>query len=182
MQGRITITRGTRNSAYPNTAIFVRSALCHRNERILITGGAGSSGLTSANRLVELGHEVLCVDNTSRAPENIAPLLQNPRFESCATTSPFPIYVEVDLIFISPARRARPLSIRSGPTTQDQHHGRDQMGSGKTPENSDCSARKRGVRRSARTPSERKLWGNTLTQSVRAPAMTRVKDARRLCL
>ena len=48
----------------------------------MITGGSGFLGSHLCERLLQEGHEVLCVDNfyTGRR-SNIAPLLSNPLFE-----------------------------------------------------------------------------------------------------
>lgn len=69
-------------------------------KRILITGGAGFLGSHLSDRLIEAGHEVLCVDNfyTGRR-DNIAHLLQHPRFELLRHDVSFPLYVEVDAIY-----------------------------------------------------------------------------------
>ena len=69
-------------------------------KRVLVTGGAGFLGSHLSDRLLEAGHDVLCVDNfyTGRK-ENIAHLLQNPRFELLRHDVCFPLYVEVDAIF-----------------------------------------------------------------------------------
>jgi UDP-glucuronate decarboxylase len=69
-------------------------------KRILITGGAGFLGSHLSDRLIDAGHEVLCVDNfyTGRR-ENIAHLLQHPRFELLRHDVSFPLYVEVDAIY-----------------------------------------------------------------------------------
>ena len=57
-------------SSYPST------------KRILVTGGAGFVGSHLCERLLGLGHEVLCIDNffTGRR-SNVAHLLREPRFE-----------------------------------------------------------------------------------------------------
>ncbi len=69
-------------------------------KRILITGGAGFLGSHLSDRLIEAGHEVLCVDNfyTGRR-DNIAHLLQHPRFELLRHDVSFPLFVEVDAIY-----------------------------------------------------------------------------------
>ncbi|MBN4668354.1 NAD-dependent epimerase/dehydratase family protein, partial [Pandoraea nosoerga] len=68
--------------------------------KVLVTGGAGFLGSHLCERLVEQGHDVLCVDNYftgSRA--NIAHLVGNPRFEVMRHDVTFPLYVEVDQIY-----------------------------------------------------------------------------------
>jgi UDP-glucuronate decarboxylase len=70
------------------------------NRRILVTGGAGFVGSHLCERLLDQGHEVLCVDNfytSSRA--NVAALLANPRFELMRHDVCQPLYVEVDEIY-----------------------------------------------------------------------------------
>lgn len=69
-------------------------------KRILVTGGAGFIGSHLCERLLELGHEVLCVDNfyTGRRA-NIVHLLDNPYFEVMRHDICFPLYVEVDEIY-----------------------------------------------------------------------------------
>ncbi|AOI68341.1 NAD-dependent dehydratase [Burkholderia ubonensis] len=69
-------------------------------KRILVTGGAGFLGSHLCERLVELGHDVLCVDNYfTGTKQNVAALLGNPRFEALRHDVTFPLYVEVDEIY-----------------------------------------------------------------------------------
>jgi UDP-glucuronate decarboxylase len=66
----------------------------------LVTGGAGFLGSHLCERLIEAGHDVLCVDNFfTGARRNIAPLLSAPTFELLRHDITFPLYVEVDQIY-----------------------------------------------------------------------------------
>jgi UDP-glucuronate decarboxylase len=68
--------------------------------RILVTGGAGFLGSHLCDRLINEGHEILCLDNffTGRK-QNIAHLLQNPNFELIRHDVIDPFKVEVDQIY-----------------------------------------------------------------------------------
>jgi UDP-glucuronate decarboxylase len=68
--------------------------------RILVTGGAGFLGSHLCDRLLAMGHEVLCADNLSTgAQANIAHLLDHERFSLLRHDVCFPLYVEADEIF-----------------------------------------------------------------------------------
>ena len=93
--------------------------------RILVTGGAGFLGSFLCERLVEAGHEVLCVDNyyTGRR-RNLAHLLNRPNFELLRHDITFPLYVEVDQIY-NLACPASPIHYQRDPiqTTKTSVHG-----------------------------------------------------------
>lgn len=69
-------------------------------KRVLVTGGAGFLGSHLIDRLIEAGHEVLCVDNLfTGTKRNIDHLHAEPRFEFMRHDITFPLYVEVDEIY-----------------------------------------------------------------------------------
>ena len=71
----------------------------HR-KRILVTGGAGFIGSHLCERLLNEGHEVICLDNYfTGSRDNIFHLLDNPRFELVRHDVTTPYYAEVDEIY-----------------------------------------------------------------------------------
>ena len=69
-------------------------------QRILVTGGAGFLGSHLCERLLAVGHDVLCVDNYFTGKKsNIAHLMGNPRFEALRHDITLPLQVEVDQIY-----------------------------------------------------------------------------------
>ncbi|MBW1930586.1 MAG: SDR family oxidoreductase [Deltaproteobacteria bacterium] len=69
-------------------------------KRILVTGGAGFIGSHLCEKLLEEGHEVICVDNFYTGnKENIVHLMRDPYFEVLRHDITFPLYVEVDEIY-----------------------------------------------------------------------------------
>lgn len=94
-------------------------------KRILVTGGAGFLGSHLCERLLNQGHDVLCVDNFFTGPrDNIVHLIGNPRFELMRHDVTFPLYVEVDEIY-NLACPASPLHYQQDPvqTTKTSVHG-----------------------------------------------------------
>jgi hypothetical protein len=72
----------------------------HLERRVLISGGAGFLGSHLADRLLERGYQVLCVDNFfTGTRRNIEHLLNHKRFELLRHDITHPLFVEVDEIF-----------------------------------------------------------------------------------
>lgn len=72
----------------------------YSRKRILVTGGAGFLGSHLCDRLLQEGHEVLCLDNFfTGSKENIAHLFGHPRFEMIRHDLVQPIFLEVDEIY-----------------------------------------------------------------------------------
>jgi UDP-glucuronate decarboxylase len=72
----------------------------HFQKRILITGGAGFLGSHLCDRLVEEGHDVLCMDNFfTGSKRNISHLLGKPNFELIRHDLVQPIFIEADEIY-----------------------------------------------------------------------------------
>lgn len=94
-------------------------------KRILVTGGAGFLGSHLCERLVSLGHDVLCVDNFyTGSKQNISHLMQHERFELLRHDVTFPLFVEVDEIY-NLACPASPIHYQRDPvqTTKTSVHG-----------------------------------------------------------
>ena len=97
----------------------------HLRKRILITGGAGFLGSHLCKRLLDDGHEVLCLDNFfTGTKDNVLDLLDNPHFELMRHDVTFPLYVEVDEIY-NLACPASPIHYQHDPvqTTKTSVHG-----------------------------------------------------------
>ena len=95
------------------------------HKKILVTGGAGFLGSHLCERLLNEGHEVICVDNYFTGnKENIAHLLGNPYFEFIRHDVTFPLYLEVDHIY-NLACPASPVHYQHDPvqTTKTSVHG-----------------------------------------------------------
>ena len=69
-------------------------------KRILVTGGAGFLGSRLCERLVDDGHDVICLDNFFTSQKsNVVDLLDRPNFELIRHDVTLPIYLEVDEIY-----------------------------------------------------------------------------------
>lgn len=69
-------------------------------KRILVTGGAGFLGSHLCERLVDAGHDVICLDNFFTSQKtNVVHLLGRPNFELVRHDVIVPIFLEVDQIY-----------------------------------------------------------------------------------
>ncbi|MEN1681170.1 MAG: UDP-glucuronic acid decarboxylase family protein [Planctomycetota bacterium] len=69
-------------------------------KRILVTGGAGFLGSHLCDRLVEQGHDVICLDNFFTSQKtNVAHLLDHANFELVRHDVTHPIWLEVDEVY-----------------------------------------------------------------------------------
>lgn len=96
-----------------------------RPKRVLVTGGAGFIGSHLCERLLNLGHNVICVDNFfTGTKENIAPLMSNPNFEVLQHDIVQPLYIKADEIY-NLACPASPIHYQFNPveTTKACVHG-----------------------------------------------------------
>ena len=94
-------------------------------KRVMVTGGAGFLGAHLCDRLIAMGHDVLCVDNFfTGSKRNVSHLLDHPNFELMRHDVTFPLYVEVDQIF-NLACPASPIHYQYDPvqTTKTSVHG-----------------------------------------------------------
>lgn len=94
-------------------------------KKVLVTGGAGFVGSHLCDRMMEDGHDVLCVDNFfTGTRDNLIGLLDKSHFELMRHDVTFPLYVEVDEIF-NLACPASPVHYQYDPvqTTKTSVHG-----------------------------------------------------------
>ena len=94
-------------------------------KRTLVTGGAGFLGSHLCDRLVDLGCDVICVDNYfTGTKDNVVRLMNSPNFELVRHDVTFPLYVEVDEIW-NLACPASPVHYQHDPvqTTKTCVHG-----------------------------------------------------------
>ena len=107
------LTQSHRGSGYPSVM------------RILVTGGAGFLGSHLSEKLLTLGHEVICVDNFfTGSKTNIKHLVQDTNFEVIRHDVTFPFFLEVDGIF-NLACPASPVQYQKNPvqTLKTNVHG-----------------------------------------------------------
>ncbi len=93
--------------------------------RILVTGGAGFLGSHLCRKLLDLQHEVICVDNFfTGSTENVSKLKTQDNFEVIRHDVTIPLYLEVDGIF-NLACPASPIKYQKNPvqTLKTSVHG-----------------------------------------------------------
>lgn len=96
-----------------------------QRSRTLITGGAGFLGSHLCERLLNDGHDIICLDNFfTGTKDNIAHLIGHQHFELMRHDVTFPLYVEVDEIY-NLACPASPIHYQFDPvqTTKTSVHG-----------------------------------------------------------
>ena len=94
-------------------------------KRILVTGGAGFVGSHLCEKLLDQGHDVICLDNFFTGQKyNVDHLRDNPRFELMRHDVCFSLYIEVDEIY-NLACPASPIHYQHDPvqTTKTSVHG-----------------------------------------------------------
>jgi len=94
-------------------------------KKILVTGGAGFLGRHICGKLLEEGHDVICLDNFfTGTKSNIIEFMDNPYFEVLRHDVSFPLYIEVDEIY-NLACPASPIHYQHDPvqTTKTSVHG-----------------------------------------------------------
>jgi len=94
-------------------------------KKILVTGGGGFLGSHLCERLLNEGHEVICLDNFfTGTKQNILHLMANPRFELMRHDVTLPLFIEIDEIY-NLACPASPIHYQHDPvqTTKTCVHG-----------------------------------------------------------
>ncbi|UCH97521.1 MAG: SDR family oxidoreductase [Candidatus Aminicenantes bacterium] len=77
-----------------------RNTQIPQSKSVLVTGGAGFIGSHLCEKLLQAGHEVVCLDNFfTGTKENIRHLLQDPHFELVRHDIVHPVFLEVDEIY-----------------------------------------------------------------------------------
>ena len=72
----------------------------NKMKKILVTGGSGFIGSHLCEKLLDMGNEVICVDNFfTGSKHNIAHLLDNQLFELIRHDITFSLYLEIDQIY-----------------------------------------------------------------------------------
>ena len=101
--------------------LFYYNHYFYMMKRILVTGGAGFIGSHLCERLVNDGHDVICLDNFySGSKENVWHLIGKPNFELVRHDVINPYWAEVDEIY-NLACTASPIYYQNDPIHWDWH-------------------------------------------------------------
>ena len=96
-------------------------------KRVLVTGGAGFLGSHLCERLVDQGHDVICLDNFFTSQKtNVSHLLDWSNFELVRHDVIHPIWFEVDEIYNLACPPPRPLSVQPHQDDENVGDGCDQ--------------------------------------------------------
>lgn len=80
--------------------VFQREINMMDRKKILVTGGAGFIGSHLCQKLLDQGHEIICVDNLfTGSKQNIEPLFDSNKFEFICHDVTFPLSLEIDQIY-----------------------------------------------------------------------------------
>jgi UDP-glucuronate decarboxylase len=80
--------------------LIAELAMPRKTQRIVVTGGAGFLGSHLCERLVEEGHDVICLDNFFTSQKtNVTHLLGRPNFDLIRHDVTLPIFLEVDRVY-----------------------------------------------------------------------------------
>jgi len=152
--------------------------------RVLVTGGAGFLGSHLCERLLEQGHDVLCVDNFfSGGRENVAHLIGHPAFELMRHDITYPLYVEVEQIY-NFACLASPIHYQYDPvqTTKTSVHGAiNMLGLAKRTGAKILQASTSEVYGDPELHPQPESYRDASIRSAFAPATTRASAAPRRC-
>src|SRR6266481_316135 len=86
----------TFTAAYQDGSLMQEMRRVSSIKRILVTGGAGFLGSYLCERLVEAGHDVICLDNFFTSQKsNVTRLLARPNFELVRHDITQPMWLEV---------------------------------------------------------------------------------------
>ena len=92
-------SRPASNPSEPQ-AVSPTRRMSTQSQRILVTGGAGFLGSHLCERLVDTGHDVICLDNFFTSQKvNVSQLLERSNFELIRHDITVPIWLEVDQIY-----------------------------------------------------------------------------------